>query len=93
MAADGAIDEEALSVSELDRVYAPLRQQVSDSIHKQETILARIQVIILLERYVHVNLTMKYGMSLIMIVTLSSFNTIIIYPRLVFFFMFLDQDR
>ncbi|XP_025081539.1 programmed cell death 6-interacting protein-like isoform X2 [Pomacea canaliculata] len=43
LAADGAIDEEALSVSELDRVYAPLRQQVSDSIHKQETILARIQ--------------------------------------------------
>lgn len=62
LAADGAIDEEALSVSELDRVYAPLRQQVSDSIHKQETILARIQVIILLERYVYVKLTMKYGM-------------------------------
>ncbi|KAK7480996.1 hypothetical protein BaRGS_00027811 [Batillaria attramentaria] len=43
LAADGAINEEALSVEELDRVYAPLRQQVSDSIHRQETILARIQ--------------------------------------------------
>ena len=44
LASDGAINEEALSVSELDRVYAPLRQQVTDSVHRQETVLARIQV-------------------------------------------------
>ena len=44
MAADGLIPEESLSVGELDRVFAPLREQVSESIHKQENTLLRIQV-------------------------------------------------
>ncbi|KAK7092226.1 programmed cell death 6-interacting protein-like isoform X2 [Littorina saxatilis] len=43
LAADGAINEETLSVNELDRVYSPLKQQVTDSIHRQETLLARVQ--------------------------------------------------
>ena len=41
---DGSIDEDSLSSSELDRVYGPLRGQVTDSIHRQETSLANIQV-------------------------------------------------
>ncbi|XP_041371730.1 programmed cell death 6-interacting protein-like isoform X2 [Gigantopelta aegis] len=43
MAGDGLIPEEAVSMSELDRVYSPLREQVSESIHRQESILARMQ--------------------------------------------------
>ncbi|XP_076437173.1 programmed cell death 6-interacting protein-like isoform X2 [Babylonia areolata] len=43
LAADGAINEESLSQGELDRVLAPLRQQVTDSIQRQETLMARIQ--------------------------------------------------
>ena len=41
---DGTINEESLSQSELGRVYGPLREQVTDSIHRQETVLANIQV-------------------------------------------------
>ncbi|ESO86831.1 hypothetical protein LOTGIDRAFT_207048 [Lottia gigantea] len=43
LAGEGLINEEALSTAELDRVYAPLRMQVSDSIHRQETLMALIQ--------------------------------------------------
>ncbi len=45
LAQDGAIDEQALSVVELDRIYSPLREQVSDSINRQEALVANIQVI------------------------------------------------
>jgi len=44
MASDGLIDEESISVSELDRTYSPLREQVNDSIQRQEMLMARIQV-------------------------------------------------
>ena len=44
LAQDGMINEEAISVSELERLYSPLREQVSDSIHRQETVLSQIQV-------------------------------------------------
>lgn len=41
---EGSINEETVSASELDKVYAPLREQVSNSLHRQEMILAQIQV-------------------------------------------------
>ena len=41
---DGTINEDSISNSELDRIYGPLRQQVTDSIHRQETVLANVQV-------------------------------------------------
>jgi len=40
---DGAINEEQLSEEHLDRVYGQLRQQVTDSIRRQETLLEQIQ--------------------------------------------------
>ncbi|CAG5134687.1 unnamed protein product, partial [Candidula unifasciata] len=40
---EGLINEEALSMSELDRVYSPLREQVSDSLHRQDMLLSQIQ--------------------------------------------------
>ncbi|KAH9524394.1 Rhophilin, Rho GTPase binding protein [Bulinus truncatus] len=43
LASDGMINEEAISQSELDRIYSPLREQVSESIHRQEMVLAQIQ--------------------------------------------------
>ena len=44
MAAEGLINEEAISSQELDRVYGPLRQQVVDSCQRQDMLMARIQV-------------------------------------------------
>ena len=41
---DGAINEEQLSEQQLDKVYSELRKQVSESLHKQEALLAKIQV-------------------------------------------------
>ncbi|KAK0059367.1 programmed cell death 6-interacting protein [Biomphalaria pfeifferi] len=43
LASEGMINEEAISQAELDRIYSPLREQVSDSIHRQEMVLAQIQ--------------------------------------------------
>ncbi|RUS90047.1 hypothetical protein EGW08_002160 [Elysia chlorotica] len=43
LAQDGIINEEAISASELERQYSPLREQVSDSIHRQEIVLSQIQ--------------------------------------------------
>ncbi|KAK2160065.1 hypothetical protein LSH36_141g09036 [Paralvinella palmiformis] len=43
LAKDGAINEEQLSEEQLDRVYRDLRKQVSDSLQKQEQLLAHIQ--------------------------------------------------
>ncbi|CAG2210948.1 ALIX [Mytilus edulis] len=43
MASDGLIDEESLSVGELDRMYGPLREQVNDSIQRQEMLMGRVQ--------------------------------------------------
>lgn len=44
LGAEGLINEESISVSELDRVYAPLRDQVTDSLHRQDILLSQIQV-------------------------------------------------
>ena len=44
LAADGAINEENLSQSELDRTYGPLRAQVLDSVTRQQDILANVEV-------------------------------------------------
>lgn len=51
LASDGAINEEGLSVAELERVFAPLRQQVSESVSRQEHLLARIQVSLVFIKY------------------------------------------
>ena len=45
LAQDGAVNEEALSAAELDRIYTPLRQQVSESLQRQEHTVNKIQVI------------------------------------------------
>ena len=44
LAQDGAVDEETLSTGELENMYSPLREQVSDSVHRQETLVSQIQV-------------------------------------------------
>ena len=44
LAADGVINEEAISNQNLDNVYGPLIQQVGDSIRRQEGILNNVQV-------------------------------------------------
>ena len=41
---DGAINEANLSNDSLEKTYGSLRKQVSDSLKKQETLLASIQV-------------------------------------------------
>ncbi|XP_053408218.1 programmed cell death 6-interacting protein-like isoform X3 [Mercenaria mercenaria] len=43
LAADGVVNEEAISGQELDAVFGPLRQQVVDSCQRQDMLLARIQ--------------------------------------------------
>ncbi|GLG92649.1 Programmed cell death 6-interacting protein [Gryllus bimaculatus] len=40
---DGAINEQALSVETLGRVYGPLQKQVAESVQRQETLVANIQ--------------------------------------------------
>ena len=44
LAQDGLVDEQMLSEPELDRIYGPLRQQVTDSIHRQETCMGNVEV-------------------------------------------------
>ncbi|XP_044514263.1 programmed cell death 6-interacting protein isoform X2 [Gracilinanus agilis] len=44
LAQDGAINEEALSVTELDRVYGGLTSKVQESLKKQEELLNSVQV-------------------------------------------------
>ncbi|XP_069122186.1 LOW QUALITY PROTEIN: programmed cell death 6-interacting protein-like [Argopecten irradians] len=43
MAAEGLINEESISVAELDRTFGPLRQQVTTSVQNQELLLGKIQ--------------------------------------------------
>ncbi|XP_075560801.1 programmed cell death 6-interacting protein isoform X2 [Pelecanus crispus] len=43
LAQDGAINEEAISVSELDRIYGSYTQKVQESLKKQEELLKNIQ--------------------------------------------------
>jgi hypothetical protein len=44
LAQNGSIDEEQVSSEQLDIVYSPLRELVSENIHQQESILERVQV-------------------------------------------------
>lgn len=44
LAQDGMINEEALSVTELDRIYGGLTTKVQESLKKQEGLLKNIQV-------------------------------------------------
>lgn len=44
LAQDGVINEEALSVTELDRIYGGLTTKVQESLKKQEGLLKNIQV-------------------------------------------------
>lgn len=44
LAQDGVINEEALSVAELDRIYGGLTTKVQESLKKQEGLLKNIQV-------------------------------------------------
>lgn len=44
LAQDGAINEEALSVTELDRIYGGFTTKVQESLKKQEGLLKDIQV-------------------------------------------------
>jgi len=57
LAQDGAVNEEQLSVEQLDRVYGQLRQQVADSVHRQEAALDQIQVVIYRQRVQQRNCT------------------------------------
>lgn len=44
LAKDGMINESMISDQELSVVYSPLREQVNESLRRQETLLANIQV-------------------------------------------------
>ena len=44
LAADGALDDASLSEAELDRLFSPLREQVTESLQRQETLLYNIEV-------------------------------------------------
>lgn len=54
LASDGAINEEMLSASELDRIYGPLRQQVNESLQKQDSVMSQVQVNIRQKLYIRV---------------------------------------
>lgn len=42
---DGGVNEPALSLDILHRVYSPLQKQVADSLSKQERLISNIQVL------------------------------------------------
>lgn len=44
LAADGALDEDSLSGAELQTIYGPLTQQITDSLTKQEQVMGQVQV-------------------------------------------------
>lgn len=46
LAQDGALNEEAISVTELDNLYGGLTHKVQETLKKQEELLNTIQVII-----------------------------------------------
>ncbi|XP_078662085.1 programmed cell death 6-interacting protein-like isoform X3 [Branchiostoma floridae x Branchiostoma belcheri] len=43
LAQDGVVNEESLSVGELDRMFGPLQQQVTESVGRQESLMGKIQ--------------------------------------------------
>jgi hypothetical protein len=42
---DGALNEAALCSQHLDRIYGPLREQVAQSLKRQDVVVKQIQVI------------------------------------------------
>ena len=44
MAENGSIDEEQMSMQQIDASYGPLRELVSESVRQQESVLERVQV-------------------------------------------------
>ena len=49
LAEEGAVREDTVGEGDLDLIYGPLRQQVTNSVHTQESLLANIQVCICLK--------------------------------------------
>jgi programmed cell death 6-interacting protein len=67
LAQDGVINEEALSVTELDRIYGSLTNKVQESLKKQEGLLKNIQVkFIYLIRCMFKKLQKGYGCTKLM---------------------------
>ena len=60
---DGAVNEEQLSVEQLDRVYRPLRQQVANSVHRQEAALDQIQVVLTVCPSVFLSVCLSFTLS------------------------------
>lgn len=46
LAQDGTLNEEAISVTELDRIYGSLTHKVQETLKKQEELLNNIQVVL-----------------------------------------------
>ena len=44
MAADGLANAVGMTDEELDRIYSPLRQQVTDSLYSQESVMYNVEV-------------------------------------------------
>ena len=44
LAADGAIDENTLSSTELQTIYGPFTQRINESLAKQEQVMGQVQV-------------------------------------------------
>jgi len=41
---DGAVNDAELPAEQLQRIYAPIREQITDSVRRQEALLQQIQV-------------------------------------------------
>lgn len=61
LAQDGVINEEALSVTELDRIYGGLTTKVQESLKKQEGLLKNIQVYFIYFNKIYVLKKLKKG--------------------------------
>lgn len=44
LAQDGILNEESVSVAQLDRIYGPIREQVAQNLKRQETVIQETQV-------------------------------------------------
>ncbi|KAF1674803.1 Programmed cell death 6-interacting protein, partial [Pygoscelis papua] len=78
LAQDGAINEEAISVAELDRIYGSYTQKVQESLKKQEELLKNIQVQHLVSKLIKVKSNenfpkLMYRFSLNLSVTLDRY--------------------
>ena len=41
---DGGFDEQSVSLEQLDRIYGPLKEQVAQSLQKQDAVLSEVKV-------------------------------------------------